>query len=72
MVRDNTGDNHIAVDFENVDFAKIAEGFGCRGITVTQPDQICDALEEAHRAGGPVVIDVCVDPEASHHLAMDA
>jgi acetolactate synthase-1/2/3 large subunit len=72
MVRDNTGDNHIAVDFENVDFAKIAEGFGCRGITVTHPDQICDALEEAHRAGGPVVVDVCVDPEASHHLAMDA
>ena len=72
MVRDNTGDNHIAVDFENVDFAKIAEGFGCRGMTVTQPDQIGDALEEAHRAGGPVVIDVCVDPEASHHLAVDA
>lgn len=72
MVRDNTGDSHIAVDFENVDFAKIAEGFGCRGMTVTAPDQINDALEEAHRAGGPVVINVCVDPEASHHLAMDA
>jgi len=72
MVRDNTGDNHVAVDFDNVDFAKVAEGFGCRGMTVTQPDQICDALEEAHRAGGPVVVNVSVDPEASHHLAMDA
>ena len=71
MVRDNTGDNHIAVDFENVDFTKIAEGFGCKGLTVTHRDQICDALEEAHQAGGPVVINVCVDPEASHHLAMD-
>ena len=72
MVRDNTGDNRIAVDFANLDFAKIAEGFGCRGMTVTQPDQIGDALEEAHRAGGPVVIDVCVDPEASHHMAVDS
>ncbi|MEQ8196383.1 MAG: thiamine pyrophosphate-binding protein [Rhodospirillales bacterium] len=71
MVRDNLGKNRIAVDFSNVDFAKVAEGFGCRGMTVTHPDQILGALEDAHRAGGPVVINVCVDPEASHHPAMD-
>ncbi len=72
MVRDNTGDNHIAVDFDNIDFAKVAEGFGCKGMIVTEPDQVQDALEEAHNSGVPTVINVNVDPEASHHMAVDS
>ncbi|MEZ5659495.1 MAG: thiamine pyrophosphate-binding protein [Burkholderiaceae bacterium] len=71
MVRDNLGANRIAVDFADCDFARVAEGLGGRGITVTAPDQITDALAEAHRMGGPVVIDAKVDPEASHREACD-
>ncbi len=66
MVRDNLGNQRIAVDFADHDFTKVAEGLGGRGITVTEPDQMTDALEEAHKLGGPVVIDVKVDPAASH------
>jgi len=66
MVRDNLGQNRIAVDFADCDFAKIAEGMGGRGLTVTHPGEVRDALEEAHRMGGPVVIDAKVDPEASY------
>lgn len=66
MVRDNLGANKIAVDFADCDFAKIAEGMGGHGITVTHPGEVRDALEEAHKIGGPVVIDAKVDPEASY------
>lgn len=71
MVRDNLGQARIAVDFADCDFAKIADGLGGRGLTVTRADQITDALEQAHRMGGPVVIDAKVDPDASHRDATD-
>lgn len=71
MVRDNLGDKRIAVDFNEIDFAKVAEGMGAKGLSVYHPDEIRDALDQAHDMGGPVVIDVKVDPEASHHEAVD-
>jgi len=71
MVRDNLGEKPIAVDFGSVDFAAVAEGMGGRGLRVYNRDEMRDALEEAHRMGGPVVIDVKVDPDASHHPAVD-
>lgn len=71
MVRDNLGETRIAVDFADVDFATVAEGLGGRGLRVYHRAEIGEALEEAHRMGGPVVIDVKVDPEASHHQAVD-
>ncbi len=71
MVRDNLGDKRLAVDFNDVDFATVAQGMGARGLTVTHRDEIATALDEAHRMGGPVVIDVKVDPEAGHHEAVD-
>lgn len=71
MVRDNLGEKRIAVDFNDVDFAKVAEGMGAKGLTVYHPGDIRDALEEAHKIGGPVVVDVKVDPEASHAEACD-
>ncbi|MEY8840661.1 thiamine pyrophosphate-binding protein [Cribrihabitans sp. XS_ASV171] len=71
MVRDNLGDKRIAVDFNEVDFAKVSEGMGAKGMTVYHRDEIRDALEEGHKMGGPVVIDVKVDPDASHKDACD-
>ncbi|MCP5149257.1 MAG: thiamine pyrophosphate-binding protein [Ectothiorhodospiraceae bacterium] len=71
MVRDNLGPERYAVDFADVDFARVAEGLGGRGLTVTHPDQIRDALEQAHRIGGPVVVDAKVDPDAGHREATD-
>ena len=71
MVRDNLGEKKIAVDFPDMDFAKVAEGMGAKGMTVYHKDEIRDAIEEGHRMGGPVVIDAKVDPSASHHQAVD-
>ncbi|MBN9671705.1 thiamine pyrophosphate-binding protein [Roseibium aggregatum] len=71
MVRDNLGNQAIGVDFNDHDFTKVAEGLGGSGVTVTEADQIGDALREAHSRGGPVVIDVKVDPAASHRDCSD-
>jgi acetolactate synthase I/II/III large subunit len=71
MVRDNLGAKRIAVDFGVVDFAKVGEGMGAKGFRVDSPDGLADALREAHGLEQPVVIDVAVDPAASHRLATD-
>ena len=71
MVRDNLGDQNIGADFADVDFARIAEGMGCRGMRVDHRDGLLDALEEAHKDSVSVIIDVAVDPEASHEGAVD-
>lgn len=71
MVRDNLGNQAIGVDFADHDFVKVAEGLGGSGITVTEKDQIGDALRAAHARGGPVVLDIKVDPAASHRDCSD-
>jgi acetolactate synthase I/II/III large subunit len=50
--------------FTHVDFAKIAEGFGCVGIRVEKPIQLKDALARALSLNRPVVIDVATDDQA--------
>jgi pyruvate dehydrogenase (quinone) len=51
------------VDFQNPDFAKVAEAFGAKGIRLERPADVEEGLAVAlaHR-GGPVVVDVVVDP----------
>lgn len=66
MVRDNMKGRNIAVDFTDVDFARIGEGMGCLGLRVSHRDELRDALDAAHRHGGPAVIDASVDPAATH------
>ena len=52
------GERYQSSDFPDVDFAAVARGFGCQGISVTQPDELAAALESAFASDGPVVIDV--------------
>jgi acetolactate synthase-1/2/3 large subunit len=69
MVRDNMKGRRIAVDFSAMDFALLARGMGCEGVRVDRVDALGDALaasREAARAGRTTVIDVAIDPAASH------
>ncbi|MFD1646148.1 biosynthetic-type acetolactate synthase large subunit [Haloarchaeobius litoreus] len=45
------------------DFATLAEGFGAKGITVADYDDVADAITEALEYDGPAVLDCHVDPE---------
>ncbi len=54
----NTG-----AEFRQVDFVKIAEGLGARGIRVTKPGEINkDMMNGIIKSGMPTVIDVIIDP----------
>ncbi|MFO7965069.1 MAG: thiamine pyrophosphate-binding protein [Desulfobacterales bacterium] len=62
MVRDIQGDKIIATEFSPTDFARIAQGFGCRGVTVHRAEEIQPAISEAFGADLPTVIDVITSP----------
>jgi acetolactate synthase-1/2/3 large subunit len=52
------GKRYIDVDLPAFDFAKCAEGFGCYGEVVTDPNEIKPAFERAKNSGKPAVLDV--------------
>ncbi|MET9123383.1 thiamine pyrophosphate-dependent enzyme [Streptomyces sp. NPDC004528] len=57
-------------DFANPDFAAVAEATGAKGIRIEDPGDVADGLAAAlAHTGGPVVVDVLVDP---HALAVPA
>ncbi len=41
-----------------VDYARVAQGFGARGVTVSQPDRLAPAIHEAFASGQPTLIEV--------------
>ena len=47
--------------FPDINFAKIAEDFGCVGMRVEKPDDLNDTLKEAIALDKPVVVDIVSD-----------
>ena len=58
------GDGRLMFRFEDTNFARMAETFGCTGVRVESPDDLADAFEAALNADGPVVVDVVTDIDA--------
>ena len=58
----NYSGDYEEVDFPDTDYALIARGFGCEGLSVRDPAELAPALEAAFSANGPVLLDVRVDP----------
>jgi acetolactate synthase I/II/III large subunit len=54
--------SHVHLTSAVPDYAKLAEAYGGVGMTVTEPDEVRPALEEAIRLGRTVVVDVRTDP----------
>ncbi len=48
---------------DKVDFVKVAEALGCKGIRVTTKEEVAPALKEAMECGGPVVLDCQIDSD---------
>jgi pyruvate dehydrogenase (quinone) len=51
-------------DMVNPDFAMVAQAMGFKGITVTDPAKVENALEEAFIHDGPVLVSVFTNPQA--------
>ena len=47
----------------NPDFVKLVEAYGVKGLRVTEPKDVPDALREMIRTEGPVFLDVRTEPE---------
>ncbi len=48
-------------DTGQVNWAKVAEGFGCYGVRVEKPGEIQDALHKAFASGKPGLVEVICD-----------
>jgi acetolactate synthase-1/2/3 large subunit len=48
---------------DSVDFVKLAEAFGAKGLRVTEPDQLEKAIATAFATEGPFLLDCVVEPE---------
>jgi acetolactate synthase-1/2/3 large subunit len=55
------GDRFFGVDFNPVDYAAIARGFGFRAAQVTDPDLVERALHDALADGGPYFLDIVTE-----------
>ncbi len=53
--------NYIGTDLPDIDYARIAQGFGFHAETVKEADQIVPAYERARDSGGPALINVVTD-----------
>jgi len=57
-----SGNPEYAVEFEPVDFAKIAVACGAKGFTIKNDKEIKKTLKQALSHNGPVIVEVSVDP----------
>lgn len=55
-------EDYIAVDFTEIDGAKIAEGFGIKSKKVTHNSDIEEAIAWAFKEEGPVFLDFIIEP----------
>lgn len=56
------GHPEYGVELGDIDFAKVAEACGARGLHVERPGEVAGAIEEALRAPGPALVEAIVDP----------
>jgi benzoylformate decarboxylase len=61
--RDTIGISNVpGLDLPGIDHVRIAEGLGCTGERVEDPQDLNAALKRALTADGPYLLDVAVDP----------
>jgi pyruvate dehydrogenase (quinone)/pyruvate oxidase len=56
------GNPQFGVELAPVEFAKVAEACGLRGVRVEEPGRVGDQLREALSLDGPALIEAIVDP----------
>jgi len=51
-------------DMINPDFGLLAQAFGIKGINVTDPEKVEEAIDDALQTRGPVLVNIFTDPNA--------
>ena len=57
------GRRYSATDHPCPDLPRLAEALGAKGMRITEPGEVADAINEMLKAEGPVVLAVAVEPE---------
>jgi acetolactate synthase-1/2/3 large subunit len=57
-----------ASELQSIDFVKVAEGLGCAGIRVEDPQEMESAIRQALDLNRPVVLDVISDAESTPNV----
>nr|WP_259279424.1 thiamine pyrophosphate-dependent enzyme [Pedomonas mirosovicensis] len=58
------GNPEYVCELEPINFAKVAEGCGIRGVTIDDPERCGEQLRDALATPGPCLIEAVVDPDA--------
>ncbi len=58
------GGRVISTKYTNIDYGRVAEGYGCFGRVIERPSEIQPTIKEALKSGLPALLDVRVDPQA--------
>jgi pyruvate dehydrogenase (quinone) len=61
------GNPEYGCDLQDIDFVKVAEGCGLRGVHIEDPGECGDQLAEALASPGPALIECVVDPHEPPH-----
>ena len=56
------GNPQFGVELSGIDFARVAEACGLRGVRIEEPETCGEQLREALAGEGPVLVEVLVDP----------
>jgi pyruvate dehydrogenase (quinone) len=56
------GNPEYECDLQPIDFAKVAEGMGLRGLRIEKPAECSSTLESALKSAGPALVEALVDP----------
>ena len=65
-------DRYVGTELENPSFAGIARAMGAEGITVSEPDEVGDALRTAAASGKPTVLELMLAQELGDPFRRDA
>lgn len=69
-IQEFTFDEYVSVDFSDVNFSQVAQGFGVPAWRVNRPEELGEALLAAEATAGPALIEVVSDPSETPVLSI--
>jgi acetolactate synthase-1/2/3 large subunit len=66
LQRQRFAGRYASVDLSRVNFARVAQGFGLKGVRVEDQNELRRAYEQILNSKGPGLLDIVIDPEAPY------
>jgi acetolactate synthase-1/2/3 large subunit len=66
LQRQRFAGRYASVDLSRVNFARVAQGFGLKGVRIEDRAELRRAYEQILNSKGPGLLDIVIDPEAPY------